>query len=96
MFGALEEAREILEAWCRFGRWSESCGKSLMRTNEDLFGPEDQVDEINHFLPNRLPGFLVARKNPASQGVIMVKSAGQAVLAIRPMGQGRLPIGGPS
>ena len=93
MFGALEEARENLGGLVPVREVERVVLKQnlSLRTNEDpLFGPEDQVDEMNHFLPNRLPGFLVARKNPASRGVVMVKSTGQAVLAIQAYGAGKV------
>jgi hypothetical protein len=93
LFGPLDEAREILGGLVPVKAAERVVLKqdvSLRTLEEPLFGPEDDVDEMKPFLPGRLPGYLVTQKNPASRGVVVVRSSGESILAVQAYGAGKV------
>jgi hypothetical protein len=93
LFGPLEEARDILGGLVPVKAAERVVLKqdiSLRTLEEPLFGPEDEVDEMKPFLPGRLPGYLVTRKNPASRGVVVVRASGESILAVQAYGAGKV------
>lgn len=93
LFGALDEAREILGGVVPVKAAERVVLKqdiSLRTLEEPLFGPDDEVDQMKPFLPSRLPGYLVTQKNPASRGVVVVRASGETILAVQAYGAGKV------
>ena len=93
LFGPLDEARSILGGLVPVKTAERVVLKqdvSLRTLEEPLFGPEDDVDEMKPFLPGRLPGYLVTKKNPASRGVVVVRASGESILAVQAYGAGKV------
>ena len=93
LFGPLEEARSILGGVVPVKSAERVVLKqnvSLRTLEEPLFGPEDDVESMKPFLPGRLPGYLVTKKNPASRGVVVVRASGESILAVQAYGAGKV------
>ena len=93
LFGPLNEAREILGGVVPVKAAERVVLKqdvSLRMFEEPLFGPDDEVEQMKPFLPGRLPGYLVTKKNPASRGVVVVRASGESILAVQAYGAGKV------
>lgn len=93
LFGPAEVARERLAGIAPAREVEEVFAKedrSLLAREEPIFTPEDEVDKMKPFLPGRLPGYFVTKKNPAAREVVVSRADGKAVLVLQAYGAGRV------